>query len=306
MSNKYKLKSQISENQVEADVANYLGFITPLLSNRYRLISVDEQQTGADKLFDRFSPIYMQFKVSQGLNPKNNIWTHFQNKPLTKIINYRKQNGLTGDPILYFELREKAKNAKEFQHNLLRKLHRPPKQFAMYVAPLTLDLAEYERAFNPKWFYRFFYWNFPPQKMVVIDDTIQQQKIQLGMNPFLRCHISIPPHVNVDTHEHHYSFSKSGGDVAWHGGQTLNDDFRLSSQFARILEHFYANPDYGFSLRQYSAFIRELTFIDPGIFEDLSAKEQYDSNRAFSDIYAFARFLKVEYNIRLLFLTEHS
>ena len=63
----YKLSSNLSENQIESDVASFLGYVTPFWSSRFRLMSVDEQATGADKLFDRFVPIYLQFKVSEGL-----------------------------------------------------------------------------------------------------------------------------------------------------------------------------------------------------------------------------------------------
>ncbi|TRW25347.1 hypothetical protein FMM05_08570 [Flavobacterium zepuense] len=71
MNKNYKLykDSELSEDQIEADVASYLGFITPFWSKRFQLKSVNEQLTGADKLFNRFVPIYLQFKASQGLKP---------------------------------------------------------------------------------------------------------------------------------------------------------------------------------------------------------------------------------------------
>src|SRR5687768_14141047 len=107
----YKLSSNLSENQIESDIASFLGYVTPFWSSRFRLISIDEQATGADKLFDRFIPIYLQFKVSEGLKsvappefPKLNV-------PLQRIRKFRFDNALKGNPILYFKLRDKAKTA---------------------------------------------------------------------------------------------------------------------------------------------------------------------------------------------------
>ena len=83
----FKIESELNEKQIESDVASYLGYVTPLWSRRFRLISVNEQATGADKLFRRFIPIYLQFKVSQGLNPKASILERFRKFPLANIIN---------------------------------------------------------------------------------------------------------------------------------------------------------------------------------------------------------------------------
>src|SRR4051794_27372127 len=116
----YKLKeSSLSEDQIEADVASFLGYVTPQWSSRLRLIAVNEQITGADKLFNRFLPLYLQFKVSEGLVPLSRKPFFSSPFPLQKIRLYRFNNHLSGDPILYFRLREKAKTAVDFQHNQL-------------------------------------------------------------------------------------------------------------------------------------------------------------------------------------------
>jgi hypothetical protein len=143
MNKNYKLysDSELSEDQVEADVSSYLGYITPFWSKRFRIKSVDEQLTGADKLFDRFLPLYFQFKVSEGLKPLPNSFSLSRpNLPLQKIRTFRLNNNINADPTLYFKLRKKAKTATNFQHNILKSLHNPPKQFAFYVAPLTLKI----------------------------------------------------------------------------------------------------------------------------------------------------------------------
>lgn len=295
----YKIKSELSENQIESDISSYLGYITPIWSKRYRLISVDEQITGADKLFNRFLPIYLQFKVSHGLNPKGTILYRFIDAPLAKIILYRKDNNLQTDPILYFELRKKANNALDFQHNILHSLHKPPNQFALYVAPLTFSISEYENILHNNWFLRYFLKPYLWRE-IELHDTFTQKQIMIGNNPFLRHHISIPAHTKVTTHRHHYSFSKSGGDVAWHGGDLLNEDFRLSTQFTKIFNSFYFNREIGTNLEQYIEFIKGFE-LD---YNRKSYMESFQSNDPFSIIQDFSRVLSNEYKIKLMLLAE--
>lgn len=296
----FKIDSQISENQVESDVSSYLGYVTPIWSRRFRLISVDEQTTGADKLFNRFLPIYLQFKVSHGLNPKAPILPRFLNKPLSNIIAYRSKNNLSGDPILYFELRRKAKTASDFQHNILHRLNNPPTQFALYVAPLTLSLSEYEKKLNKGWYFKFFPFDPFFRREMEIHDTSTQKQIIFGSNPFLRHHISIPPHTIVSTHEHHYSYSQNGGDVAWHGGEILDDDFRLSSQLIKIFNSFYFNRNLGTNLEEYTKFIQNFSYNDYRLIN----QKEFEPNNPFLIIQEFAKILRNEFKIRLMILTE--
>lgn len=296
----FKIDSELSENQVEADVASYLGYITPIWSKRFRLISVDEQSTGADKLFNRFVPIFMQFKVSEGLNPKASILTQFLNKPLAKIIKYRKNNGLKGDPILYFELRKKAKTVTDYQHNILSKMHNPPLQYGIYVAPLSLKLNEYESVLNKDWHFKLYPFNPFRLKESELYDTISSKKLALGSNPFLRHHISIPAHTNITTHKHHYSFSKNGADLAWHGGKVIDGDLRLSSQLITIFNSFYSYKESGTYL---SSFIKEINKLDLEGFPKL-----FDNNNTETEqlqyIIKLSNFLKFEHNIKLMFLVD--
>lgn len=296
------IESQLSEGQIESDIASYLGYVTPLWSKRYRLIKVDEQLTGADKLFNRFVPIYMQFKVSQGLNPEGSIRQWLQNKPLSKIINYRKPNNLSGNPILYFQLRKQAKHAVDLQHNILHKMHQPPHQYAMYVAPLTLTYKAYEKLMNAAWYFRFS--PFEPFKYHEheLHDTTTRKNIILGNNPFLRHHISIPPHNVVATHDHHYSYSISGADLAWHGGEMFNDDFRLSTQINKILTTFYNSDNSGTTREEYLDFIQRFT---QQKIDGFSNSDIMDfQNDSLQIIKNFASELKERYNITLMLLIQ--
>jgi hypothetical protein len=296
----FKIDSQLSENQIESDISSYLGYITPIWSRRFRLISVDEQITGADKLFNRFLPIYLQFKVSHGLNRKTTILRQYLNKPLAKIIAYRNKNNLSGDPILYFELRKKAKKASDFQHNILHGLNNPPSQFALYVAPLTLKISEYETQLEKAWYLKFLPFDPFFRRKLDIYDTLTQKQIILGSNLFLRHHISIPPHTTVSTYKHHYSFSQSGGDLIWHGGELLDDDFRLSNQLAKIFNSFYFNRELGTTLEQYTKFIQDFRFDG---YRQIDERD-FQPNNPFSIIQEFGRVLKNEYKIKLMILSE--
>lgn len=298
----FKIDSQLSENQIESDVSSYLGYITPIWSRkRFRLISVDEQLTGADKLFNRFVPIYLQFKVSQGLNPNATIVQRALNKPLANIITYRKNNALSGNPILYFPLRRQAKTAIDLQHNILFKLNDPPLQYSLYIAPLTLEIAEYDKLLDAGWFMRFFPLNPFSQREFEIHDTGLRSNLILGLNPFLKHHVSIPPHTLVNTHNHHYSYSMSAGDVAWHGGKVFNDDFRLSNQLLKIYNNSYFRDDFGMTLERFGSFIEK--FNNEHEIIDYAITKSSFADRSFSQILDFSNSLKDKYNIKLLFLT---
>ncbi len=256
----YKLYSNLSENQIESDVASFLGYITPFWSTRFRLLSVNEQLTGADKLFDRFVPIYLQFKVSEGLKPVSALEFPNLNFPLQRIRKFRNQNKLSGDPILYFKLRDKAKTAADFQHNILLSLHKPPKQFAFYVAPLTLDIGEYNELLKVPFFERLIIidpFRFHPSE--IYRGAVKQS---LGAIPFLRAHVSIPPIEAVDDSNHHYSFSKNGADIVWHRGIKQDGDLRLSTQIARVYNLAYNNDQVAVTREEYLETISTIPVLD--------------------------------------------
>ncbi|RAV99646.1 hypothetical protein DQQ10_18795 [Pseudochryseolinea flava] len=252
-------------------------------------MSVDEQITGADKLFDRFVPIYLQFKVSEGLKPISPPELPKFNVPLQRVRKLRFDNGLTGDPILYFKLREKAKTATEFQHNLLLQFHKPPRQFAFYVAPLTLDINEYNELLKVSLFERLIIAD--PFRVHPSDIYHRGFKESLGTIPFLRAHVSIPPFEKVTSAEHHYSFSKNGADIAWHRGVRQYGDFRLSTQIPAIFRTAYNNDRVAFSKQEFVETFNETDFGVNDSNENIDRK-----------IYNFANFLYSNFRIRLFLL----
>ena len=145
---KYQIKSNLSEKQIEADVASYFGWCSKDMP--FRLLDTDELKTGADKEYKSIwgGLIYIQFKKSEGLKSVSEIQlsNRKDRSKLQDIREFRYQHGLDDNPTLYFKLRDKAKTASDFQHNILKKHHKPPYSYAIYVAPLILNKDEYYNA----------------------------------------------------------------------------------------------------------------------------------------------------------------
>lgn len=235
---KYKIKSELSEKQIESDVASYFGWMTKDGNLPFRLLDVNEQQTGADKKFQWCIPLYFQFKVSHGLisideAPISKLKNFFDNSPLNRIRIFRKKNDLSDNPTLYFKLREIARNADDFQHNILMRLSNTGFSHAFYVAPLVLGMKEYEEMlFQPS--FRYLHSPFIERQVSIFQEGWVSEFSRV---PFLRSHISIVPHESVNTADHHYSFSSSGTEIGWHSPQILNNKaYRLSDTFQQVIK----------------------------------------------------------------------
>ncbi len=263
---KYEIKSNLSEKQIEADMAAYLGWCSEDMP--FRLLDTNELKTGADK---EYHPkyggvIYIQFKKSKGLEPISKVPSSRRKNRSKKedIREFRDKNKLNDDPTLYFKLRNQAKNAKDFQHNILREHHCPPNSYAIYVAPLILDNeVYYQSLFNSCYGYdRYlldpFYWQ--------LNDKYGFQSIK--HIPFLKNHVSIVPHEKVDDSNHYYAYSQAGTDISWHSPS--------------ILEH---EP------RRLSDFIYNL-------FEDKKSKEGYTIQQIVNNIIEIAKNYQVELPFR--------
>lgn len=224
----YIKKTSLTEKQIESDVAAYLAWCA--IGTPFRLLDVNEQLTGADRLCDAVMPVYLQFKKSQGLDPLPNIVlkSRSNESALQEIRRFRKRNDLADNPTLYFQLRKKAEKATDFQHNVLLANHKPPNSYAVYVAPLSLDKDEYFKYLIGGPSFDYHPWRFEGSKLW--DEWNNHARLRhFHLQPFLRNHISIPPHERVDTHEHHYAYSMSGDEVSWHSPAIIDGGpFRLS------------------------------------------------------------------------------
>lgn len=226
---KYQIKSNLSEKQIEADVASYFGWCSE--STPFRLLDTDELKTGADKEYKSICGglIYIQFKKSEGLRAVSEIQlsNRTNRSKLEDIREFRYDNGLDDNPTLYFKLRDKAKTASDFQHNILKNHHAPPNAYAIYVAPLILDKNEYYNAlFNSCHLYDRYL--LDPFNWRMIDNYGIQVMEYI---PFLKNHVSIIPHKIVTNSNHYYAYSQTGTDISWHSPSILEYEPRRLSDF---------------------------------------------------------------------------
>jgi len=241
---KYQLKGNLSEKQIEADVARYLGWCTPIGDEvGFRLLDVNEQVSGADKLYDRATLIYIQFKKSNGLRSLSEIGssTRKGRSKLEDIRDFRMSEGLECDPTLYFQLRAMSKTATDFQHNVLLRYESPPVSRAIYVAPLHLSIQEYQRDLfdsTSRFLLDPFYFRLP--------HSVRYGKWAhpMGSVPFLRAHVSIAPHEPVSSSDHYYAYSQTGVDISWHSPEVVSrQPSRLSDFLVNTFNEVISNPE---------------------------------------------------------------
>lgn len=219
----YKLKSNLSEKQMESDLSGFFAWVSR--DTPFRLLDIDEQLTGADKKFyDSGFAFFMQFKVSQGLKPINKVASSIRKNrsPLEDVREFRERHGLYDDPTLYFELRRMATRASDFQHNVLLGYANKPNSQAFYVAPLHLDKDNYYNCLFDS-VNRFYPHSCHPYEFRSYKQYRKNWVSYIGHVPFLKEHVSIIPHEGVTTHKHYYSFSPTGGDIGWHSPELLSE-----------------------------------------------------------------------------------
>jgi hypothetical protein len=230
------IKSNLSEKQMEADVAAYFGWVSDGLP--LRLMDTNEQLTGADKvLYDQAIAIFMQFKVAKGIKPISEIKrSNRKNRGKEELIReFRHDNDLNDLPTFYFELRAKAKTAKDFQHNILLDYANTHWSVGFYVAPTHLDTTEYYNSLytSTSQSSSSFPFLYEGRKYFYSENSWIEH---VGLVPFLNEHVSIVPTERVDRHTHHYSYSKSGTDIAWHSPYVVT---RNPSRFSDRLKNVY-------------------------------------------------------------------
>ena len=268
----YVIKSNLTEKQIEADVAQYISWRRPFGEQApLRLIDVNEAKTGADKLINipdtnstKAIAIYMQFKKSTGLKSLDDIPSAKKPSKLELIRKYRKDKELNDSPTLFFELRKKTANQADFHHNVLRNYHSPKDSYAVYIAPLLTDSSHYFEMLHtdrqqtaPCFFCRHSHepFDFNDQRVQrSLDDVI----FQFAHTPFLNAHVSIPPHDRVQSADHHYAFGANGFDVSFHSeSKEIIGDKRLSSFMASIYRDCYDNEGTMLSLDELASRISQ-------------------------------------------------
>ena len=219
----YVIVSEFLEDQVEKDVSNYLGYISRPFARRFRLLSVDESETGADAKFSwKAKAFYLQFKKPTGLKSVDSVSLPLRPRKnesaMQGIRRFRKGNKLADAPYsLAFCLREKAKTATDYQHNILLSLEKPPHSRAVYVCPTSLTKSEYEQSMSMPGWWRF-PWRFTedPIRFERKHVLVNTMRHMVESSPFLRGHACVVPHAKVRSADHWYSFSVHASDVAFH------------------------------------------------------------------------------------------
>ncbi len=232
----YEISSDLSEKQIEADVAEYLGFISPSWADRFKLLDVDERLTGADKKLNwRGIACYFQFKKATGLKSGRPDKIRKNESALQSIRRFRHDTKLTSSPhSLCFGLRAPQRDNAILQHNALLSYNKPPLSHAIYVCPLSLRRSEYDRLLEPPQHEvdPFIYWR---HNWVLHGQWVVHS---VHSSPFLRAHVSIAPTELVKTHEHYYSFSTAGDQIVFHSPVVLPDAaVRLSDFLSRRYRH---------------------------------------------------------------------
>jgi hypothetical protein len=297
LSASYIIKGNLTERQIETDVAQYLGWCSKGLP--FRLHDVDEQLTGADKLSDVAVPIYIQFKKSTGLlSPATYPIKRRANEgALQAIRRFRAHHGLPDDPTLFFELRKQAENATDFQHNVLFAHHRPPSSYAIYVAPLHLNRKVYyeELCSGPRFLDDP--WSWLPVE-VLTTWGFQSWLSRFDLQTFLRNHVSIPPHQRVSHHNHHYAYSTAGDSITWHSGEVVErGTSRLSDFMTRRTrqllspEYDLPSPNQGLSVAR--DFLISIDHVDEAVLDGDGPLEQ---------LHKYGQWLWKEHGIRQMML----
>lgn len=221
----YEIQVELSEKQIEADVAHYFGYVSASLGQlgHFRLLDIDEQLYGADKGFvDGAVAYYLQFKKPCVLRPVSaqEALTALpaSASPKQHIRRFRRVEQLEQEPYsVCFQLHDKAKTATDFQHNILRRYESPPLTRAMYVCPLAFKHEDYVASMRSSWpdVYPFLYRG----AQWIRDGAFAVHAA--SFIPYLRGHAAIVPHADVTSAAHYYSFSRHATDIAFHSPERL-------------------------------------------------------------------------------------
>lgn len=235
---KFKFPFELSEEQIAIKLGFYFGLLEAGLGYEFELEPSDEAMTGADHEYQGImARYYLQAKAPIGLlsAEKVAIDKGKEDEGFNFIRKFRKDNHLGESPYsLCFPLRRPAKHAKvpeQLQHNLLHAMHdEANRSYAMYVAPTTYEKSEYLRLLRDKSHWKFLedgpFWRF--RERMIHSQLVADVFMTM---PFLQAHICIVPHAKVDSHEHYYSYSTHGNDVAFHSPLVLDDSSVSLSDF---------------------------------------------------------------------------
>ncbi|NNO00249.1 hypothetical protein FKQ62_12400 [Vibrio sp. B1-2] len=292
-------KPNYTEDAVSIAIATNLAVLSFPFS-RFSVVPISrkkERWLGADARLlssSKFLPFYMQFKRPFAHTTPSRA----------KIIKDREslEPPLSTSPrTLFFDLQDKQPKHRDYQHNVLFRLHKRLRSRgigdAAYVCPLFLDRQTYFYASHmsgikswlrnwPAYPFRSNLVQINSKSCAPISETI----------PVLAEHISIPPHKLVTDAKHKYSFTESGSEVCFHSSPESLTEGEYS--FSSWLENMILSSDLqGNSLY----FDDSLDFLKELVSEVLGNKNNVFKPSEFESgeqaWFAWGHFLKEQYGI---------
>lgn len=247
MATNYQEPSDLSEKQIEADVASFFGYMSPFFGKRLRLIDVNEQLTGADKAtYTKGRVYYFQFKKPIGLlsatSMKIPLMPRKNESKLMKIRRFRELHALGDFPhSICFPLHgDKTTPINELQHNVLFEYEKPELSRAMYICPTVLKIEDYEKALSRPFWTRIWGSPYSESRRQTVYGLAACSEV--WRCPFLRGHVTVVPHTKVTSPDHYYSFTKNGTDIAFHSPEIVaGGPERLSDFLHEELRQFITN-----------------------------------------------------------------
>jgi hypothetical protein len=193
-------------------------------------------------------------------------------------------------------LREKAKGAKDFQHNILLQMNGSC-SYGIYIAPLTLKNDEYYNSLYESnifsMIHKFMIW-FGKMDLFVPRRNIVNYKncfVELASVPFMKNHISIIPQDKVDTAEHYYSFSKTTDNIYFHSGEKSDHNSgRLADFFFNIYQQLLNSDNFQFDLKQHIKYLIEIL--------NYSNRLKASNDEPSKQLQEIGRYLQSEYQIK--------
>ncbi|WAR46289.1 hypothetical protein [Methylomonas rapida] len=301
MATSYQIASDLTEKQIEADVSAYFGRLSPFFGQSLRLLDINEQLTGADKLHKtKGIAFYFQFKAPIGLKSvaaqKLPVAPRKNESKLMGIRRFRHTQGLLDSPYsICFNLHDNKPSAlNQLQHNVLFAHERPPFSRAMYICPTVLHDEEYVRQMQLPWWRRPFARPFYRHEARQL--AVGMLCHELSSAPFLRAHATIVPHALVASADHYYSFSKHATDYAFHSPIVVDDGdpLRLSDFLSKQVDRIYSNID---SVPQLAELVKIISAATRENLPDTQLGEPEPGNEV-AWLQAYGQQIKKVYGIR--------
>ena len=263
--------------------------IEPFSRSKERWLGADARLHGEIR---GFRPFYMQFKRPSA----------YPDISTAGVIKDRKKLELQTSPrALYFKLREKQPPHRDFQHNVLLRLHRRLRARrigdAAYVCPLFLERSAYRFHIHGSGLSLWLrFWRHHPWELEEVLLNNGGTTIRFDRIPVLAEHITVPPHDTVTSANHSYSFTESGTELCFHSPEALPEGAVNLAKFLMAVSNGFL--DGGEKIRPEQANEELQLLIDAseaGPTDDLNLAREGDD--PIGNWFAWGDYLRLHYDI---------